>query len=154
MKKYIISIIVAGIICAITDLLLDKKTATGKIAKILTGILMCVTILSPLTNISFKYITNYFDSLSVQADNYVEDGMTSAQISICGIIKSQTEAYILDKANLMGLRIAVEVELNDSNNSVPSNVTIQGDISPYAKEILSSYIESNLAIPKENQKWL
>lgn len=152
MKNYVISIIVAGIICAIADLLLDNKTATGKIAKILTGILMCVTVLTPLTNISFKYISNYFDSLSVHADNYVEDGKASAQISINGIIKSQTEAYILDKAESMGLDVAVEVELDD-DNSVPCGVTIAGEASPYAKGLMASYIEETIGITRENQRW-
>ncbi len=152
MKNYIISIIIAGIVCSILDLLLDKKTATGKIAKILTGILMSVTILTPFTNISFKYITNYFDSLSFNADNYVEQGKTSAQISISEIIKSQTEAYILDKAKSMGLDVSVEVELDD-NNSVPCGVTIVGEISPYAKGLMMSYIEESIGITRENQRW-
>ena len=152
MKNYIISIIVAGIICAITDLLLDKKTSAGKIAKILTGILMTVTIITPLTNISFKNISNYFDSLSLRADGYVEEGKNAAQNSICEIIKTQTEAYILDKAKSMGLDVSVEVELDD-NNSFPRGVTITGIISPYAKGLIASYIEDTVGITKENQQW-
>jgi hypothetical protein len=152
MRDYIISIVVAGMICSFVDLLLDKKTATGKIAKMLTGIFMCVTVLAPLTNISFKHITNYFDSLSVYADNYVKYGKTSAQISICEIIKSQTEAYILDKAKSMGLDVAVEVELDD-DNSVPCGVTIVGEVSPYAKGLMVSYIEETIGITRENQQW-
>ena len=153
MKNYIISVVVAGIICSIADLLLDKKTATGKILKMLAGILMSVTILSPLTNISFKYISNYFTSMTVSADNYVEDGKNSAQNSISEIIKSQTEAYILDKAKSMGLDVAVEVELDD-DNSIPCEVTIVGEVSPYAKGQMVSYIEKSIGITMENQRWI
>ena len=153
MRNYIISIIVAGIICAITDLLLDHKTTVGKIAKILTGILMSITVLAPLTNISFKNITNYFDSLLSNADSYVEEGRITAQNSICGIIKTQTEAYILDKAKSLGLDVAVEVELDD-NNSVPCGVTISGTISPYAKGLMTSYITETIGITKEHQRWI
>ena len=152
MKNYILSIIIAGIICAIIDLLLDKKTIVGKIAKMLSGILMCITILNPLSNISFKYISNYFHSISVDATNYVQDGKTSAQRDIASIIKTQTEAYILDKAESIGLAVVVEVEL-DENNSVPCGVTIAGDISPYAKGLMASYMEETIGITRENQKW-
>ncbi len=154
MKDYITGIIAVAIISAVAIGLVNKDTANGKLIKLLCGVLMCITVISPVVNISFRQITGYLQDISVGAESYSQEGEQIAKDRMKAIIKSKTEAYILDKANLMGLRIAVEVELNDSNNSVPSNVTIQGDISPYAKEILSSYIESNLAIPKENQKWL
>lgn len=152
MRDYIISIVIAGIICSVVDLLLVQKSAVGKIAKMLTGIFMCITVISPITNISFKHLSNYFDSLLVNADSYVEDGKNSAQISVNEIIKSQTETYILDKAKSMGLDVAVEVELDD-DNSVPCGVTIVGEVSPYAKGLMVSYIEETIGITRENQQW-
>ena len=152
MKQYILSIVVAGIICAIVDLFLDKKTTVGKLLKMLTGILMSVTILNPITQISFKNIGNYLNSISLDASGYVEQGKLSAHSEISSIIKTQTEAYILDKAKSMDLDVTVEVELDD-NNSVPCGVTIIGVISPYAKGLMASYIEETVGITRENQKW-
>ncbi len=152
-KSYILSIIAAAIVYGIARGLLNEKTTTGQIAKLLSGILMVITILSPLTNISFRNVTNYFDGLSMESDAYVEDGKKAAQESIAEIIKSKAEAYILDKANRMGLEIAVEVELDDSDNTVPCGVTITGKLSPYAKEVMGTYLEDNLGIAKENQQW-
>ena len=54
----------------------------------------------------------------------------------------------------MGLQITVEVELDDSNSSVPSKVRIIGNISPYAKEVMGMYIEEKLGIAKEYQQWV
>ena len=153
MRDYIISIVIAGIICSIVDLLLVQKSAVGKIAKMLTGIFMCITVISPITNISFKHLSNYFDSLLVNADTYVEDGKNSAQISVNEIIKSQTETYILDKAKSMGLDVAVEVEL-DVENSIPCGVIIEGEVSPYEKGLIASYIEESIGITRENQQWI
>ncbi len=152
MKEYVISIVIAGIVCAITRTILNKNTATGKLVNILTGVLMCVTILTPLTRVSFQNITNYFDTLSMDANTYTQIGETATQTRISIIIKSQTEAYILDKAKSMGLEVAVEVEL-DANNSVPCGVTITGAISPYTKRVLEMYIEETIGISKENQRW-
>lgn len=153
MKSYVMSIVIAGIVCSIAKAMLSKNTATGKLVSILTSILMCVTILAPLTRISFDRITDYFDMLVVDADYYTQSGKSAAQINIETIIKSRTEAYILDKAKSMDLEVAVEVELDD-NNSVPCGVTITGAISPYAKRVMVSYIEETIGISKENQRWI
>lgn len=152
MKNYIMSIVLSGIVCAIAGSMLDKKTATGKLTNILTGILMCVTLLTPLTKISFQNITNYFNDLSWEAETYSKDGKNTAQAKIYTIIKTQTEAYILDKAKSMGLDVAVEVELDD-NDSVPCGVMITGEVSPYVKRVLETYLEETLGIAKENQRW-
>ncbi len=154
MKDYILSIIAAAIVCGIVNSLLRDKSGSGQILRILTGVLMAITVLKPLASISFSHITDYLDDLSTTADAYVEEGKSAAQESIAAIIKSRSEAYILDKANQMGLDIAVEVELDAGNNSIPCGVTISGALSPYAKNVLTDYIINGLGIPKENLQWM
>ena len=119
----------------------------------LSGLVIVILMISPVTQISFKDLTWYLDDLAARADEYATAGKIAAENSINGIIKKQTEAYILDKAESLGLEIAVEVELNGDNNSVPCGVTIKGEASPFAKEIMSAYIEKNLGIPKGQQRW-
>lgn len=153
MKEYILGIIAAGIICGIVQNLVSSKTATGRILRLLTGILMVITILSPVVNVSFTNISDYLDEINTQGDIYANYGSAMANESVCAIIKDQAEAYILDKADRMNLDISVEVALDEYNNSVPCEVTIAGNLSPYAKEVLGSYIEENLGIAKEYQRW-
>ncbi len=152
-KVYVLRIVIAAIVCGIVRSLLKEKTATGKMANLLCGILMAITILSPFASISFRNISSFYEDIELDASKYVNDGKTAAQESAAEIIKSQTEAYILDKANNLGLQIAVEVELDDSNNSVPCGVVITGAVSPYAKGTLGTYMQEYLGIPKENQQW-
>jgi len=153
-KSYVLSIIVAAIICAAAGILLPPKTAVGQIVKLLSGTLLIVTVVSPLTNISFRNITDYLNGLSSAADVFVEDGRAAAQAEIGAIIKTETEAYILDKARQMGLQIVVEVALDENNHSIPCGVTISGTLSPYSKENLSNYIADTLGIAKEKQIWI
>lgn len=154
MKNYILSIIAAAFVCALAITVTNPKTAVGQIVKLLAGILMTVTIVAPLTDISFQNVTEYFSGLSAEADSFVDEGTNLYKDNVAGIIKSQTEAYILDKAERMGLEIAVEVELDVSNNSIPRAVTVFGALSPYAKETLGDYIADTLGISKENQEWM
>lgn len=153
MKDYVISIIASAIVCAVAIGLLGGKTASGKIVKLLCGILMAVTIISSVAKISFRNITNYFNGLTADAEHYVTEGKVAGQESTERIIKAQTEAYILDKANRMGLEVTVEVELDAGNHSIPCKVKLTGDVPPYAKTVLCAYIADNLGIVKENQQW-
>ncbi len=154
MKSYILTILIAAMICAAAGILLPPKTSAGQITKLLSGVLLIVTVISPLTNISFRHLTDYLNGLSSGAEGYVEDGRAAAQEQIDAIIKAETEAYILDKASQMGLQIAVEVALDENNHSIPSGITVTGPLSPYTKEVLSGYITDTLGIAKEKQIWI
>ena len=152
-KSYILSIVIASAVCAITTGLVNTNTFTGKICSMLGGVLLVVTVISPLIHIRFQSVKEYWSGISQESKQYVSEGESAAQQEVAAIIKTQTETYILDKANSMGLEIAVEVELDARNYSIPCGVQITGDASPYAKSILCAYIEENLGIPKENQLW-
>ena len=153
-RSYILSIVAVAVICAIIKTLLTDKTTIGMIAKLLCGIFMTTTIIAPVTQIRFYSITDYFEDLSTASDIYVKAGKAAADDHVSGIIKSQVEAYILDKANHLGLNISLEVELDDSNYKVPCGVKIQGTVPPYAKEVMSAYMEDSLGIARENQLWM
>lgn len=153
MKSYIVSVVAAAIVCAVSRGLLDSKNAIGRIIKLLCSILMAVTVIAPLGNITFNGVADYWDGLSVDAEKYVAEGTALAENQMTDIIKSQSETYILDKAKRMGLQISVEVELDGHNGNIPCGVVISGNVSPYAKEQLGSYVEDTLGIAKEKLKW-
>jgi len=58
----------------------------------------------------------------------------------------------LDKANQMGLDISVEVSLGE-DDMIPNGIAITGTVSPYAKEVMETFMEDTLGIAKENQQW-
>jgi len=152
MRNYILSIVATAIFCTITNKLFEEKTAIGKTVRLLGGILLSVAIIAPVTKISFENIGNYFNDISLTAEYYAAQGEASAKESMLRIIKDNSEAYILDKANGLGLEIAVEVEVG-ADDMIPNRVTISGTVSPYAKEVMGTYMEDTLGIPKENQQW-
>ena len=69
------------------------------------------------------------------------------------IIKEKTEAYILEKAESLGLDISVEINFGEADSMVPTEVRISGPVSPYAKDQLSKTISTDLGIPEERQIW-
>ena len=154
MKGYILSIVIAAIICSVLGSILDGNKSAGRIIKMLSGILMVFVLLTPFRDISLASIPNQLEDIADDAKGYVEDGKSSAQYDKGIIIKKRTEAYIVDKASSIGLVVRVEVTLAEYGTPYPCTVQIQGAASPYAKRQLQRWMKEELGIPEENQIWI
>lgn len=154
-RQYVISVISAAILCGIVNIITEGKHAHTAIIRMITGIFMSITLISPLLKMQIDGLTEYTDRLFSEGNMAVANGKDIAQDELCSIIKSRTEAYILDKANSMKLDIEVEVEVNlgDEYLPLPNAVTLTGSVSPYSKDVLSGYIANELGIPREDQVW-
>ena len=152
-RQYLLSVVAAAIICGVTTNLLGKKGTFGAVLKLLTGLFLAITVVSPLTKIQLIDFYEYADNLSIESGALTQQGQTMANEELRAIIKSRTEAYILDKAASMGSDLRVEVKLSDSDPPQPASVTIEGAVSPYAKQRLKELIANELGIPEENQVW-
>lgn len=152
-KQYLLTVTAASILCGILVTLLGKKSASGSIVKVLCGLFLSVSVVAPWAKIQLLDLATYTDNLQLEASQYAANGENTASEELAAIINQQTQAYILDKADSLGLDIAVEVTLNDQEPPVPYTVVITGSAAPYAKEVLSQFIANDLSVPKERQKW-
>lgn len=152
-SMYLLRITIAALVCGIATHLLGEKDTLGRIIRLLAGIFMALTVVSPWTSVKFNDLTDYFENLSAMADVSVSDGENMAREELETIIKSRAQAYILDKADSFGADLTVEVILSSSEIPIPCGVRIAGEISPYGKNRLSQMITEDLAIALEDQIW-
>lgn len=150
---YILRIVAAALLCGISQSFSDDKKTTGAIIKIVTGLLMAVTILSPIIELRIDDFTDYLNNLQNETASVVSDGTQVGQREQAHIITQKCEAYILDKAENLGLTLEVQLQLSDDDNPFPKSITIKGAVSPYAKSVLSAYITDTLGIPEDKQQW-
>lgn len=153
-RGYIISVTAAAILCGIMNTLIGKNSRHHSLIKLICGLFMVITVISPLITIRIGNVSDYFGDLSDKGYSITADGKECAYRELCSIIKSKTEAYILDKAVSMDLDIQVEVTLNSDNPPLPCAVIIKGSTAPYSKEVLTDYIAKVLGISKEDQQWI
>lgn len=148
MRQYFLSVIAAALICGILGSFLKKN----KILNLLCGLLLVITIIRPLLSMELPELPEL--GISFDAGDAVSEGKRIARDTIEGIITADTEAYILDKAEALGVTLTVEVmtEIYDGC-PVPVAVTLSGEISPEDRQALSQIIEDDLSISKENQIW-
>lgn len=153
LRQYILSIIAAAVICGIIIRLVNEKTQTGALVKMLAGLFLTLTVISPLAKIQLSNISTYITELEFDSHSITEAGETMAQESMSSIIMAQTESYILEKASSLHLNVSVDVKLSQDAIPVPREITIKGDASPYAKAQLQSCIVNDIGISEEYLTW-
>jgi len=153
-REYLLQVTAAAIVCAIATGLTDQKNMSGKVIQLLAGFFMALAVVGPWMTVRLDFVKDFTEDISSQADRVVAEGEKSAKESMAEIIKEKTKAYILDKAKALGAVLTVEVTLDWENSLLPCGVRLKGNVSPYAKRMLTDIIEKDLGIRAEEQKWI
>ena len=125
------------------------KGREQSLIRLVGGVLLLLAIFRPLTTPSTGTAIPAWGSLfAVDTTQYEE----TYQQSLSAIIAERTEAYIWDKATLLGISgtITVTTAVGESGIPLPRQVTIAAS---YHQE-LSAWIEQEVGISAQNQVWL
>lgn len=152
-RQYIFSVIAAALICSIVNGWITGKGAYASVIKVVCGLFLTITIVSPLTNIEISDPEAYFDRLSQEAEAVSADGQLAAKRERTAQIKQNLENIVLEKAKSMMMQIHADITLDDEG-MVPIKITLTGTASPYSKRILTQFIQDNLGIAEEDQTWM
>lgn len=152
-REYLLSLITAAVIVSVVMALVNKKQANGAMIKLLCGLFLTFTLLSPLVKVQFLELQDFYTGIFANGNVIVAEGKKMAQQSTGEIIKEDLEAYILDKASKLQLDVEVCLVLSDALYPVPETVTITGEISPYSKKVMREFLLEEIGIPEEKQIW-
>ena len=153
-RQYLLSLVVSAIICAMAKSVTSEKSFTGGITRLIAGIIMTLTVLSPVMTINIADLPIFTTDLTDEAAAAAATGKEMASTEMNAIIIQQTQAYILDKAADFGAALEVEVLMPQDGSSLPIGVILNGNVSPYAKTQLQRIIAEDIQITKENQQWI
>lgn len=154
MQAYFISVVCAAVVCGIFRQLVDGRKTTGKLIEAVCGIFLAVTLLSGITDISFRELEMALPDFSATAQDAAAQGEEMADQAMAEIIIRETRTYILNRAQTLRADVDVQVELTDTDPPVPRVITITGSVSPYQKSLLTSYISDTLGVEQENVRWI
>ena len=149
--KYLISITAAAVICSIIRGFSEKLSVSKALVVMITNLFLLVTIISPIRKIRISDISIFPKEMITDGSAYIQEGTKLAEVAKEQIIQKEIEAYILDRAQAIGLRVDVEVLLDETD--LPTHIIIQGTASPYMQQQLSNEIQSQLGIEQENLEW-
>lgn len=154
MKGYLLRLTAAAILSSIIGQLAPKGSS-GRGARLAAGLLILAVAFSPLGQV------NTLDAAEdlmkqVKADPLQTDFLAKSNRELMSsLISSEAEAYILDKANALGLSPEVTVTVSVRENyPVPWSVILEGQRTPAQETALSTIIAKDLDIPEERQEWM
>lgn len=151
LTRYILSVTAAAVLVSILRIMAGEGVM-GKLTKLLTGLFLAVTVLSPLVQLEIPDPSGWLEDYLADGDEAARAGEVLAKEYSHAIISEEIEAYILDKAASIGASLAVEVRLDDGG--LPETVTLTGSISPGCRAQLSRMVLEELGVGEEAQIWI
>lgn len=150
MKGYILSVTAAAMLAAILRTLAGEDTM-GKLIRLLSGLFLAVTMLSPLVQFKIPDPARWLEDYIAEGEAAAQAGEVMAKEYSASIISAELEAYILDKAAELGCVISADVQLDDGG--LPKEVILSGESSPAARAELTPMIVQALGIGEEAVIW-
>ncbi len=150
LRQWLFSVVVISMLVSLVERWVPQG-ALGRITQFIGGLLLLLTILRPVA--ALKGVTWNWELSSYQSDiAALEESLSQSQQMAWEVgIQESTQAYILEKANALGVACNVEVEVETGADGVPYPVAVQLDV-PY-HQALGTYIAQTLGIGEEGQRW-
>lgn len=153
-RGYLLSITAAALLLALVQALLPQG-AVRRTAAMVGGLLILLTVLSPLAKLDYDSLAKSIAQLQMETETMRTGIEVGSRDLMAGIIKQRCETYILDKAEQMGLELRVEITVSSgADYPYPTAVTLQGTAAERQKQMLTAYIVENLGIPAAQQEWI
>lgn len=151
--QYLLSVISVALIVSLSNTIMEKKSLIGSILRMVTGLVLTLIVVSPWVNLSLSNFQSFQTSAELDASDFVSMGKQTAKDEISSHIKQQIQAYILDKATVLDLKICADVSLTDESPPTIDRISISGEASPYAKQRMLLMLQKDLGVAGECLEW-
>ena len=152
LRQWLTGVTCAAIIVALADSLMVGGTVR-KIGRLAGGLLLLAAVVKPVLEVDLTILSASSVSMEMGAVPAVEEAGLELMKSIIG---EETGAYILDKAEELGIsceEVRVTCAVGENGVPYPESVVLVGVMSRTEQAELSQRIEADLAIPLERQTY-
>lgn len=149
--EYVISIGAAAFVIGILGSLMPKGPSK-EILKLVCGLFLAFTVISPVSNIQIPELSDVAESWKAEGKEATLTGEEMAREEARQCITRELTAYILDKAAALGLTPEVQVTLHDETFH-PTGITLTGEASPILRQRLSEILQNDLGLTQEDIIW-
>lgn len=150
-QSYLLSVTAVALICAIITAMIGDKTGSSKAIKMICGVFIAAVILKPSIQLKFKDFKAYENEIREIITEPVMAGERMGKEAILQALSNETEERIRREAEKMGCSLDVEVIWTGFQ---PTQITLEGPISPYGKKAMVNWIAHNIGISEDAQTWI
>lgn len=149
MKWYLLGIVAVAFLVSLLNALGGNGAGQGT-RKLVGGILLTLAVFRPLGKLDLTLPE--LDEFRYDAESAVSAGLEQASTMRLQRIREDYNAYILNKAAVLGL--AAEAEVTVGEDGFPESVAIRAAASPGERQELTGIIVRELGIEKEAVVWI
>ena len=148
-----------GVACtALILALADSLTPAGgvkKVCRMAGGLALLLAAVSPLLRLDSGVLDSMLEEYRTAVRSYEEALKEQNNSFYLTVIEESTAAYIVDKAEEMGISCQAEVTISYDENGVPCpwEVTARGDWTDETREALERLLEDDLGVPRQRQHY-
>ena len=153
LRGYLLGLCAAALLSAIV-MGVSAKSPVKHVVSLCCGLLMAAAVFRPIAQVDPMEISRSLAQIRMEAEELRTGVQVKNRDLVAEIIKEKTQAYILDKASQLGLTITADVTVGgDGAYPYPESVRLTGQADAHRAQQLQRYIETELAIAKEKQRW-
>ncbi len=152
-KTYLLSVAAVSLLLALIQAILPNGAAK-RTATMAGGLLVILAVLSPLAKLDYDSLARSIARIQIETEA-LETGVSVGNRELMAdIISERCQAYILDKAEEMGVMLQVEITVSQGTGyPYPTEAILRGTVTETQRSILTAYIADDLGIPAESQTW-
>ena len=150
LREWLTSIVVVTLLLSVVQALVPEGSIR-RVASFVGGLILLAALLRPVLGADLERLQLVMDDYEQALQEAREELASSGETELTERIEERTAAYISDKADALGLKVAVRVEATTGPDgvSLPEKVELTG---PYSRE-LADFMTRELGIPAERQVW-
>ena len=150
LREWLTSIVVVTLLLSVAQTLVPERSIR-RVASFVGGLILLAALLRPVLGTDLERLQLDLGGYEQELKNAREELASSRETELTERIEERTAAYISDKADALGLKVAVRVEAATGPDgvSLPEKVELTG---PYSRE-LADFMTRELGIPAERQVW-
>lgn len=149
-RGWLTSITAVTLLLSVAETLAPEGTMR-KITRFTGGLLLLAALLQPVLRMEQLELRLDFSAYRAAIEERTAELDAGGKEALAGIIEEKTAAYILDKADALGLALSVQVDTEPGEDGTPAPVSVELE-GPKSPE-LAAWITQELGIPAERQVW-
>ena len=153
-RQWLLGVACTALILAVADSLAPDGSVK-KICRLAGGLALMLAAVSPLLRLEVGALGDMLEKYQAEVRGYEETLEAQNNLFYQTVIEESAAAYIVDKAEEMGISCQAEVTFSYDENGVPCpwEVTARGDWTDETREALERLLEDDLGVPTQRQHY-